>query len=281
MLSSFVPKETLSSDSQTKKLVLLGTIDDKDAILQLEKTHFSSDILPISSFNLDAHNDVYYWGMNSLRQDLEKNPACKFNLIYPASETHIAKYKKHPTHMIVETPEMYSTIVKPYIETQKGDRMQWVRNILHHGAEKERVVFQNQDYTILPDMKWDGRTMESLYLVCIVNRDDIASVRDLRSEDVPFLERVQKSILHQVPTKYGISSDQLRLYIHYQPSFYHFHIHVVNADYTGVGHSILAGKAILLGEVIETLKLLKGGYSEKTIVYEMSESHDLWGQMKL
>lgn len=91
------------------------------------------------------------------------------------------------------------------------------------------------------------------------------------------MESIRNSILEIVPTKYPIARDQLRLYVHYQPSFYHFHIHVVNANYTGLGHTILAGKAILLEEVIESLKLLgEDGFSKKTITYGLSESHDLW-----
>ncbi|VEU22684.1 DEKNAAC103737 [Brettanomyces naardenensis] len=281
-LDLFRPSSTLDSDSLSKKITLLGTINSVKAILQLEKSHFNfSNEIPITTVHQIAHNDVYYWGTTLLEQDLDTNPAAKFNLIYPASEAHIAKYQKHPVHMVVETPEAYEKVVKPYIETQKGDRLQWVRNILYHGVEKERVVFKNDDYILLPDMKWDGTTIESLYLVCIVFRDDISSIRDLTEDDIPYLKRIKESILVEVPKKYGIARDQLRLYVHYQPSFYHFHIHVVNASYGGLGQTQAAGKAILLGEVIETLRLLgKKGYKGKSIEYGLSEGHDLWSGMK-
>lgn len=280
----FHPSETLESDSQTKKVSLLGTIEGKKAILQLERRHFDRQArIPNSNIVQAQSNDVYYWGTGSIvvpdvRNEHDTSTTdCKINLIYPASEAHIAKYRKHPLHIVIETPEAYEKIVRPYIETQKGDRLSWVRNILFHGQEAERVVFKNDDYILLPDMKWDGTTIDALYLVAIVFRDDIASVRDLNKSHIPYLEAIKSSILENVPAKYPIPRDQLRLYVHYQPSFYHFHIHVVNSNYTGMGQTILAGKAILLEEVIESLKLLgKDGFAKKTITYGLSESHDLW-----
>ncbi|GME93210.1 unnamed protein product [Ambrosiozyma monospora] len=302
-LSDLIPKfkfeKLLNSDSQLKVIAILGTIEGQHAILSLEKTHFNYtqqqlENLPITEIETLVNNDVYYWGMNLLKQDLQTAPSSKVNLIYPATETHIRKFNKPKMHIIKETPEAYETIVKPYISTMKGDRIKWVKNILFHGAEADRVVCKNDDFVLLPDMKWDGKSLESLYLCAIVFRDDISSVRDLNESHVDYLERILKEIRQEVPKYYSkkltsddgdgdgevqqqITADSLRIYIHYQPSYYHFHIHVVNANYNGLGESIIAGKAILLDEVIDNLKLLsKGGYSKKTMHYSLNESHALW-----
>ncbi|GMG55001.1 unnamed protein product [Ambrosiozyma monospora] len=323
-LSELIPKfqfeKLLNSDSQLKVIAILGTIEGQHAILSLEKTHFNYteqeqlENLPITEIETLVNNDVYYWGMNLLKQDLKNSPSSKLNLIYPATETHIRKFNKPKMHIIKETPEAYETIVKPYISTMKGDRIKWVKNILFHGAEADRVVCKNDDFILLPDMKWDGKSLESLYLCAIVFREDISSVRDLNESHVDYLERILKEIREEVPKYYSkglksdeddgeegdgdvdgdekaqgnqqqqqqqqqqqITADSLRIYIHYQPSYYHFHVHVVNANYNGLGESIIAGKAILLDEVIDNLKLLgKGGYSKKTMHYSLNESHALW-----
>ena len=55
--------------------------------------------------------------------------------------------------------------------------------------------------------------------------------------------------------KYGIKPDQLRVFLHYQPSYYHFHLHIVNVQHPGLGDGIAIGKAILLDDVIDNLKL--------------------------
>lgn len=41
---------------------------------------------------------------------------------------------------------------------------------------------------------------------------------------------------------------ELRLWVHYLPSFYHFHVHCAHTRWDGFG--LQAGKAILLNDVI-------------------------------
>lgn len=282
-LKEFKYVRTLEEDPLTKKVVLLGQINARDAILTLEKSGFGDVSKPedyLVQVNEIASNDVYHWGKTVVKQDLAVNPGCKYNLIYPATETHIQKYERAMFYMIKETAEAYEQVVKPYIETMKGDRLQWVKNILFHGAEADRVLFKNDDYIILPDMKWDGRDVNTLYCCCIVYDDTLSSIRDLNEGHIPFLKRIQDSILIELPrifAKSGLRKDNLRLFFHYQPSYYHLHIHVVNSNFFGLANSMLVGKAVLLDDVIDNLKFLGArGYKQKVINYQLKETHALW-----
>lgn len=49
--------------------------------------------------------------------------------------------------------------------------------------------------------------------------------------------------------KYGVREDELRVYIHYQPSYYHLHVHFLHVKYDA-GAGMAAGKAHLLNDVI-------------------------------
>lgn len=293
-LEELVPKfkftKLLNSDSQFKNISLLGTINGKDTIITIEKSHFAFDDSEITNFinnNITdilqiTNNDVYYWGLNLLKQDLDKNPSSKLNLIYPATETHLKKFNKGKIHMITETPTLYLEIVKPYIETMKGKRIEWVRNILYKGAESESVVFRNDDFVLIPDMKWDGKNLETLYLCAIVLRDDISSIRDLNESHIEYLTDMQETIKSQVVNFYSsgtstVSKDRLRIFVHYQPSYYHFHIHVVNTSFPGIGETINCGRAILLSDIIENLRFLgPKGYLNRSITYGLNDNHDLW-----
>ncbi len=51
-----------------------------------------------------------------------------------------------------------------------------------------------------------------------------------------------------VGERYGVEGDRVRLCVHYQPSYYHFHVHVTHVDVEGGG--LMAGKAILLDTII-------------------------------
>lgn len=290
LVNGFRFSKVLSSDSQTKIIVLLGTIDEKDAIVTIEKSHFvvneeTFDIKHLVNDLLQInHNDIYYWSNADLIEELNTNPSAKLNLIYPATETHIRKYSEQKVHYVLETPQIYQDLVVPYIETMKGDRIKWVYNILFKGKESESVIYHDKDevngFVVLPDMKWDKINMNTLYLTGIVMRKDISSVRDLNGSHINWLSQVQAKIKQVTTEKYGLESDLLRIFIHYQPSYYHFHIHVVNVKHPGLGDGLSVGKAILLDDVIENLKLLPDYYQKKSIGYILGENHGLWDILK-
>jgi m7GpppX diphosphatase len=49
--------------------------------------------------------------------------------------------------------------------------------------------------------------------------------------------------------RYGIREDMLRVYVHYQPSYYHLHVHFLHIK-LDAGHGMAAGKAHLLLDII-------------------------------
>ncbi|KAK6201589.1 trehalase-associated protein [Scheffersomyces amazonensis] len=286
-VNKFQFKELLKSDPQTKSIVLLGTIDSQDAIISLEKSHFLFDSDHETDLNklvkdsvIINHNDVYYWSNVLLEQTLNEFPTAKLNLIYPATATHIKKYCTQQVHYIIETPDMYKKYVIPYIETMKGDRIKWVYNILFEGKESETFIHHDKHpqlgFVLLPDMKWDTLNLQSLYLCCIVNRKDISSIRDLNGSHLDFLKQLKSTILQLVEQKYPLSQDQVRIFIHYQPSYYHFHLHIVNVAHPGLGDGIAVGKAILLDDVIENISIKDDYYQVRNIGYLLGENHGLW-----
>lgn len=291
LVKNFEFVRTLDTNPQIKTVTLLGTIFAKNAIITLEKLHFNENQTHntaelVTDFDEVTANDVYFWSnasMNSIvgKSDLKTGDKIKINLVYPATEIHIRKYDEQKFHMIKETPEMYKSHVVPYIkEYQNAGRLNWVYNILFHGHEADRIVHNEPDqFILLPDMKWSGHDMDSLYLLAIVYRKDIASVRDLNSSHKEWLISLQNTIKRVVPEKYPQIEDasQLRIFIHYQPSYYHFHVHVVNIKHPGLRDGISVGKALLLDDVIDNLDFLgPEGYAKKNITYVLGENHPLW-----
>ena len=72
--------------------------------------------------------------------------------------------------------------------------LQWVYNILEKKAEAERVVFEDPDpvtgFVLLPDLKWDQKQLENLYLVAICHAHGIKSLRDLNKSHLPLLKNI-------------------------------------------------------------------------------------------
>ncbi|CCH62003.1 hypothetical protein TBLA_0G00540 [Henningerozyma blattae CBS 6284] len=313
LISRFKFQKVLDSSPQTKVLSLLGTIDGKDAIITAEKTHFTFDenikkpnpvdgrstpifyqceneysiVNGIQELKEIASNDIYHWGLAIIKQDMEENPTARLNLIWPATPVHIKKYSQQNFHLVRETPEMYKQFVIPYIEKQyEQGRLDWVDDVLYGDVESERIVYKDfsedkkkDGFIILPNTKWDGVNLDSLYLVAMVYRDDIRSVRDLKPSDRPWLIQLNNKIRSIIPACYNfmIHADELRIFIHYQPSYYYFHIHIVNIRHSGLEDNIAAGKAILLDDIIDNLDFLgPNGYLDKTLTYVIGEDNELW-----
>ena len=135
-------------------------------------------------------------------------------------------------------------------------------NILEHKKEADRIVFEDPDpingFILIPDLKWDCRTISNLYLTGIVFARDIKSLRDLTADHLRLLNNILvngsvrrlqfssqtafNSLIYflqaSISEKYGVPASQLRIYIHYQPSYYHLHVHFTSLQFTPLGNSI-------------------------------------------
>ncbi|CUS15768.1 unnamed protein product [Tuber aestivum] len=281
----------LNQDTRTKMVNLLGEIDSTPAILIAEKTAFSIIGDHLTKFSHDLHlpkvslmerNDIYHSFLAT--QDSEYGEV-KITLIFPATETHIRKYTHQELRMVVETPEIYRELVKPYVEEKRRNgRLDWVYNILEYKSEKESIIVEDTDdvegFMLLPDLKWDRKTMASMYTMAILRRRDITSLRDLKRKHVPWLKNLRRIIPEAICGKYGgIEPDQIKIYVHYQPSYYHFHLHAVSISHDG-GLGQTAGKAFLLGNLISWLESLDGdeetGLESVELTYSLGEESELW-----
>ncbi|CAL9736837.1 m7GpppX diphosphatase [Monosporozyma servazzii] len=323
LITRFKYRRVLNSNPQTKVISLLGLIDGKDAILTVEKTHFmfedniksqqQRDVGDCTTqarvkqgspaplvYNCESEfscvhgleevkqitaNDIYYWGVGIIKEDLDRNPTARVNLIWPANYVHIKRFEQQNLHFVTETPKMYNDIVKPYIDEQcSGNNLQWVYKILYEGSDAERVVYKDdadktKGFLILPDTRWDGINIESMYLVALAYRDDIKSLRDLKPIHRDWLIELNRKIRSIVPACFNhmVRADELRIFIHYQPSYYHFHLHIINIKFPAGNEGLTVGKAVLLEDAIETLGHIgPEGYMERSLSYSISDTHELW-----
>ena len=94
-----------------------------------------------------------------------------------------------------------------------------VENILTGLSEQSKILYSSSSFVILPDMKWDLKTVSSLYLVSIVQDHTIRSMRDLRKCHIGLLKDIRREAAHIVSEKWGLGNGSLRIYVHYQPSY--------------------------------------------------------------
>lgn len=224
----------------------------------------------------DFANDIY---SKYVGHPPPEHSAITVDLIYPATDKHVAKHRAQKRIMITETPEMYERTVLPYIRAIPPARLQWVYNVLERKKEVERLIFEDSDpqlgFMLHPDLKWDQQAVDQLYCLALVHRRDLPCLRALDTEALPLLENVRDKGCKAIQERYGVPASQLRLFVHYQPSYYHLHVHFVHVSVASHGTS--AGKAIVLDDVIDNIKTFGGDYwRRRTLTYTLGEADELW-----
>jgi len=276
--------KVLREDRQQKMVTLSGEDEEGNvAILVYNRKAFpvgqqgiinrlvSSEV--VLKQNCDHENDI--WHTYQVLLDDEAINQTKLTVIYPATEKLIKKYTAQKMYLIEETATMYNNITKPYLDKHQHS-LSWVYNILDGKSEQDRVIVNDTDekkgFMLLPSMNWPG-DIEDLYLITLPHRRDLGSIRDLRSEHIPVLEYMEKKAVEACQDKYGLGKAQLRMFFHYQPSFYHLHLHIMNVGYRPTGTEV--GRAVLLRDVIDNLRLSDTYYADKTMTYCLPEEDEL------
>ncbi|KAI0674140.1 scavenger mRNA decapping enzyme [Trametes maxima] len=298
VLKQFRFDRVLNEDPVTHALTLLGSLpvdgtsEHAQAIVRIEKTALTADhaaeLLPglLEDSKLIEGTDIYTWLFGWLYSSVDR-PDVKVNIVHPATEVHVRKYSRQEVAIVHETPALFRRIVQPYITAFPPSRTQWVENILNGVSEADKILFRDPDpesgYVLLPDMKWDLTTLSSLYLVAISLNRSIRSLRDLNKTHLGMLRSIRQKAAQVVKERWGLDQGSLRMFIHYQPSYYHFHVHVVNANYQGLP-GMSAGQAHLLDDIISLIECdpdeSPSILQRMTLTYTLGEQHGLYEPMK-
>ena len=231
-------------------------------------------------------------GISNKASSVDTSVTLKFRaeLISPASGKQIARAMPGLGFVIIaETPEMYTNIVQPYIDgiIQSGS-LSWIQNIVQGKKELERLLVDADEWILNIDTKWrshpDPFTVPKaewrnhpatidLYCLGIVKADSIRSLRDLRAEHIPMLQEMVSLGRKTIWQVYGVPGDQLRIFVHYQPQFYHFHVHFTRLE-NEIGAQCERGH--LLHDIIQNLNIASDYYANRSICYKLNRKDRLY-----
>ncbi|KAI1503029.1 HIT-like domain-containing protein [Biscogniauxia marginata] len=300
MIPRFQLERVLNQDEAGRRVTLYGQIDAQPALLILERAPFPDapeyfSALPTSLRSLTnlSNNDIYAWFLGSGGPILESDEKDKYadfklSLICPCNDKHIKKHSRQGFRFVTETPEIYRDKVRPFMQANREEgRLNWVYNIIEGRKEVEDVIYRtplgkagDEGFLLLPNLHWDRKTIEALHLLGIVERRDIWSLRDLKKKHIPWLRHMKTKLVDATITTYPqIEADQLKLFCHYQPTYYHFHIHVVHVMLEANSTQSM-GKAVGMDSIIEQLESMVGdeetGMDSISLGYTVGEASDLW-----
>jgi m7GpppX diphosphatase len=120
--------------------------------------------------------------------------------------------------------------------------------------------------------------MNKLYCLALVQRRDLASLRDLRPQHLPLLRNVLRKGLEAIKTQFGVSGDEIFVFLHYLPSYFHLHVHFVHTDAEPT-HGMQVAKAHMLADVISCIELCGDFYKRATLTCALGQHDALYAQL--
>ena len=308
-LDTFIQEEVLAKGEQT---VLLGRFswqpEGSRALVKLSQRPMSiSCALRSLGLKLVSYSGAEYCyydaavQLTSLVRQHNLRPTFAIEVIAPASEKQISRARPQPGTMVTETPQLYLSTTLPYIESLDPRSVAWVGHLLDLSKEKERMLYNDPDeaagFLLNVDTKWKSHpdchaatdpsaraawhgheAVRDLYCLAICHRRDVRSLRDLRAEHLPLL----RNILHRgsavIQATYGLAPEQLRVFVHYQPQFFHFHVHFTRL-HSDLGCQV--ERAHLLQDIIATLEADGAAYTKRTLYYQLKANDALLHKIQL
>ena len=284
-LSTFRLTRLLRTDKDVAHLLGTFTPHPAPAILTLRATKLSSELITqfVASFTasgddpprltLRHSNDIYY--SFTTRTLVLPN---HIDVIYPANDKQIAFCSAQRNDVLVlETAQLYNTIHLPYIEQQLAtpSHLTWLYNILAGTSEADRVIARTNHWVTVAQPEWDLRSLDTLHVIVIPHTRGITSLRALNATHLPLLAAMREGIVQALREKYGVlSAEELLIYVHYPPSFYHLHLHVVHVS-GGASVSSAVNKAVDLYEIEQQLQRDGRWYEQSTIRCRVRGGHKL------
>ena len=272
-----------------------STKDCKNVIQFLSKLDFTLTSESGAEYSYYTATGKSWWKFpfeNLLGLHAQKAGTASYNveLISPVSERQIQRSLPAPSmSLIEETPEFYKASVEPFIESiVKSGSLSWIENVVQGKKEVERLLFSNDDYIINIDTKWrshpdaktvpreawyEHKSVEDLYCLAIVKDSSIRSLRDLRQQHVPMLQSIITEGHQVIESIYGIKKDQLRIFVHYPPQFYQFHVHFTRLE-NEIGCQVERGH--LVNDIIQNLNMDDEFYTKRVISYKVKTSSELY-----
>lgn len=224
----------------------------------------------------------------------DSSSSCCFTveLVSPASTRQLERSLPMPgMSLIEETPHLYETIVQPYVQAlvTDGKSLAWLQNVVSGTKEQERLLLNTDGYILNIDTKWRSHpdalttpraewynhsSIKDLYCLGIVKDSALTSLRDLRGDaHLVMLKDMLRQGRETIATVYNVPMDQIRVFVHYPPQFYQFHVHFCHLS-NDFGCQV--ERAHLLTDIIQNLELDSKFYTKRIISYKVNASKNLF-----
>lgn len=262
-------------DTETNKLEVFTLFSNTNVIQQV----VDKDNTNRNNLSLDYENDRFINWQGKQWVEVEYKKLCIENY---TPEDYKKYAKKKQTIFVNESYTDYLASLNV-----RDLRPAWIMNIFHHRAEEKRILYESNDIIFMLDMKCTitkeqleefkqnttintdsfVREFPNFYALVLFKGVRIATIRDLSSSEVEYLERINVSIINFLEENYKIPPKYTRLFFHYPPSFYYLHLHVNLTTTSDANYSM--DHCYPLNQVIKNLRQSDMYYKENMTISQM------------
>lgn len=175
--------------------------------------------------------------------------------------------------VVRETAQIYNDIVKPkFVDPMNMDHCNWVYSILNCEKETELRVHENEDFMLQQDYKYNAGDITTLYCLAIPKQKDLKTIRDLKQEHLPMLKAIRDESLDAIEKKFNVNRSKILCYFHYQPTFFHLHVHFAHIDRSMRDFR----DNVSLDQCIANIEMVPDYYQRATLVYKVGTQMPLF-----
>jgi m7GpppX diphosphatase len=282
-LSGFVLERHLATNRNgVDSLISLGCFGDRQAIVILNRAQLSEAAAPgiLAHLELSQKEQNTYYGFYDGNLSHASVPQ-KFDVtvICPCKQWHIEKYTAQKEILFRETSEIYAAVTLSYMAKHPASDVAWLHALLAKTAEQDRLLLEDScaelgflmysfDAALLQSVRERPAAFQALV---VVQRRDLRTLRDLDGSCLDLLRNIRDRVMAFVETSTGINPEEVRLFLHYKPTYFHLHVHVHHIDMAPKSH-----KDHCLHDVIDHLVMDSDYYRKKTLSYKLSTADELY-----
>lgn len=233
------------------------------SILVMENDNINNSEFDIKNIykTLNKSSDDYY------HMYLDNN----IYIRYPISLDFI-DWIKAEIKIITETVDNYYKLSLPYINSILDKNTKWINDLLFKFSEESKILYRCDEFVISKDIIWISNNPNDFYILAIPTIH-LKTIRDLTQEHIPLLKNIKSKVI-EIANGYKLNADNLYMFFHYHPSYYHIHLHICIID-----HPILETKYhrnYLLDNVIELLEINPDYWKNATLKFELLSTSKLY-----
>jgi hypothetical protein len=173
-----------------------------------------------------------------------------------------ADFKNKDQSFVTETFEDY----QKKMVNLKENNYKWILNIIEGISEVDRIIYRNENFICIPDIKFNNENLDNLHILAISANISLRTLRELNQSNLSILYDMIEKTYESIEKKYGIERKYVKAFIHYPPSFYVLHIHFMNVKIKDSGTSF--ERCHDVNRVIENIERDDKYYKRDMIILE-------------